>query len=80
MQAWVATNSRWRIQTANDTLIQTFGPGNSSTDLAYTLVRVPRGDGTAEISVRAGCANIFGCFPDAIEAIKAMRLAVGVGF
>lgn len=81
MQAWVATNSKWRIQLANEVAIQTYGPsmaGNSSTDTAYSLVRTERGDGGATISIRAACANPFGCFPDPIDAIKSLKAAVGI--
>ena len=77
LQAWVATNSTWRIQTANDVIIQTFGPGAQRTDVAYSLVRTPQSADSAIITIRAGCDNIFGCHPDPVDAIHRMKAAVG---
>lgn len=73
IQAWIASNSRWRIQTANDVLIQTFGPGASSTDLAYTAIKNVNADGSATISFRAACDNIFGCHPEPYRALAALK-------
>lgn len=61
-QIWLVNNSAWRIQMANDTLLQTFGPGDS-TDVAYTVTRSPIGGGGYQIVMRAACGNIFGCIP-----------------
>ena len=73
-QVWIARNSRYRIQTANDVLIQTFGPGGSTTDLAFSLVREPVGAaGASLISITAGCDNIFGCFPDSASAVRDLK-------
>lgn len=68
-QAWIAQNSRYRIQTATDTVITTFGPLDSSADLAYQITKIPGGDGNANIIITAGCDNIFGCFPEQWEGI-----------
>ena len=70
-QLWLANNSIWRIQLANDTLLQTFGPGSSnSTELAYTITKTPIGGDKYQIRMRAGCDNIFGCLPkSAVERI-----------
>lgn len=61
-QLWLVNNSTWRLQMANDTLLQTFGPGDS-TDVAYTVTRTPLGGDRYQIAMRAGCGNIFGCVP-----------------
>lgn len=61
-QIWLVDNSAWRIQLANDTLLQTFGPGDS-TDVAYTVTRIPTGGDGYRIVMRAGCGNMFGCVP-----------------
>ncbi|SRR6266571_3051642 len=60
-QLWIARNSSWRIQTANDVLIQTFGPGNHETTLAYSVVRENHADGSATIFPKTSCDNMFGC-------------------
>ncbi len=60
--AWVAQNSRWRIQTQTDTLIQTMGPLDTS-DAAFTITKVAHGNGTYTILFAAGCGSMFGCIP-----------------
>jgi hypothetical protein len=72
-QIWLAKNSRYRIQLANDTLIQTYGPSNSSVDLAYTIVRDNAADGSAQLRMRAGCDNWMGCLVLPADAINAYR-------
>jgi hypothetical protein len=65
-QVWLATHSKWKIQTASDSVIQTFGPGSSS-DAAFTIARIIRADGSGEIDIRAMCGNLFGCIPTTKE-------------
>lgn len=61
-QVWIAQHSAWKLQTVTDTIIQTYGPGDS-TDVAYTITRIPLGGGINSISMRAACGNLFGCVP-----------------
>lgn len=75
-QLWVAQHSHWRIQLANDVLIQTYGPGNSSPDTAYTITRINAANGSGQIKMRAACDNIFGCIPAPVEAIDMFRKEV----
>jgi len=72
-QVWVAKYSTWRIQTATDVLIQTYGPGDSNTELAYRIFREPTADGGFLISFWAGCGNIFGCNARPVDAIANLR-------
>lgn len=72
-QLWVAQNSTWRIQTANDVLIQTYGPGGDSPDTAYTILRAPNPDGSATISMHDSCDNVFGCTPNVYSAMAAFK-------
>jgi hypothetical protein len=62
-QIWLVDNSHWRIQMANDTLLQTYGPSDHSTDVAYTITRQPNGQNGYKIVMRAVCNNIYGCSP-----------------
>lgn len=73
VQSWIAQNSGWRIQIANDVLIQTYGPGRNTTDLAFTAIRENRDDGTASIHFTAGCDNVFGCHPHPALAIANLK-------
>lgn len=72
-QVWVNQNSAWRIQTANDVIIQTFGPGGDSPDTAYTIQREPNQDGSAAITISANCANFIGCIPEIPVAIRSFK-------
>jgi hypothetical protein len=72
-QVWIARNSAYRIQTATDAVISTFGPFGGKTDLAFQVTRLPRTDGGAEIHIRAVCDNMFGCHPSQIDAIVAFK-------
>ena len=63
-QVWVTQNAGYRIQTATDTVIETFGPLGSSTSLAARVVREYTGPEQYRIVITMGCANIFGCTPE----------------
>jgi hypothetical protein len=65
-QLWLTSHSRWKIQTASESIIQTYGPGSSS-DAAFTITRLNRADGSGEIDIRAMCGNLFGCIPTTRE-------------
>lgn len=73
-QIWVTENSHYRIQMANDTIIQTFGPANSSPYLAYIITKHPDAlSGGSRIKISGGCANIFGCNPPLINAALSFK-------
>lgn len=72
-QVWIAKNSRYRIQTATDVLIQTYGPMDSATAMAYTVIKEPDSNGGATLSMRASCDNWIGCDIPPVDAIMAYR-------
>lgn len=72
-QAWVATNSAWKIQTANDTIINTYNPAPNAATLGYQLVKTPLGNERYEIIVQTSCGNMFGCIPSAIQQTAALK-------
>lgn len=65
-QTWLATNSRYRIQIANDSIIQTYGPHeNVSGAVAYTITKNQLPDGKTMIEIHGAChATIYGCVFD----------------
>lgn len=65
-QTWLVTNGRYRIQIVNDNIIQTYGPHeNIYNDVAYTLTRTKRADGTTLIEIHGTChSGTFGCIFD----------------
>jgi len=63
---WVQDNSRWKIRIANDTLITTEGP-RDTTDAAYEISKDLTDKGIYSISFHAWCGNRFGCFPSISE-------------
>lgn len=69
-QTWLATNSRYRIQIANDAIIQTYGPHEGVYDaVAYTLTKQQNPDGKTLISIYGTCREVvIGCTFDPTEA------------
>lgn len=72
-QAWVATNSAWKIQTANDTIINTYNPAPNAATLGYQLVKTPLGNERYEIIVQTSCGNMFGCIPSGVQQTAALK-------
>jgi len=67
--AWVQDHCRWKLRIANDTVITTEGPMNT-TDAAFQITKRPAPgapDGQYLIDFRVGCGNMFGCVPSAGE-------------
>ena len=67
-QTWVASHSTYKIETANDSLIQTAGPDGGKRALAYQITRAANPDGTATIGFSAHCDSSLGCKPNPWEA------------
>jgi hypothetical protein len=65
--AWISQNSRWKIQSESDFLIQTYTSSRSSTASSFVLNKVPMGNDMFEINMTSGCANWLGCTPNATE-------------
>lgn len=72
-QIWIANNSTYKIQTATDSVITTYGPMGTRVDLAFQATKIPNVDGSAQIKLAAGCNNIFGCQPDKYQSILRFR-------
>jgi hypothetical protein len=77
-QTYIVKNSRWKIQLSNDTLIQTYGPGDDPY-LAYTVNKVLKSDGSAEIEVSTRCGNMFGCEIAPWQGVKNLKEYVKSG-
>src|SRR4051812_22411115 len=67
-QTWVANNSKYKIEAATSTLIQTAGPDGGKRALAYQITRTQNPDGTATIGFAAHCDGSLGCKPNPWEA------------
>lgn len=67
-QVWVAQNSRLKIQTATNVLIETYGSGQYDPTLSMRVLKEPIGNGNYRIVFSGGCNNMFGCQPNAFEA------------
>ena len=67
-QTWVSGHSKYAIESATDTLIQTSGPDGGKRTLAYEITRTPNPDGTATIGFAAHCDGSMGCKPNPWEA------------
>lgn len=67
-QVWVAQNSRLKIQTATNVLIETYGGRQHDTTLSMRVLKEPMGGGKYRIVFSGGCNNMFGCSPTTAEA------------
>lgn len=68
-QAWIAINSRMKIQIATDTVLETYNPVNQEPVYGWRLVRVPTDNaGSEHIQIRPVCGNLIGCH-DPVERI-----------
>ncbi|MEX3897503.1 hypothetical protein [Paraburkholderia sp. BR10954] len=67
-QSWVASHSKYKIETANDSLIQTAGPDGGKRALAFQITRASEPDGTVTIGFSAHCDSSLGCKPNPWEA------------
>lgn len=65
--AWVAQNAFYKIETQNDSLIQTFAPQGKSPGTAVKVEKVAAADGSTAIVAQIRCANFLGCVPDVDE-------------
>jgi hypothetical protein len=72
-QVWVSMHSGYKIQTVSDAVIQTYGPFGHKVELAYSVSRLPRGDGSAQILIKPSCDNMFGCNPNIYEAVVSFK-------
>ena len=72
-KAWIAMNSGWKIQMADETVIATYSPIGNSAILGYQVVKTPMGGERHEIVVQTACANMFGCIPNAIEQTAKLK-------
>lgn len=78
-QVWVSKNCGMKIQLATDSLIETYNSAaaRNSTTLGASVTKEPLGNGRYRIAIRTGCANIFGCFPDAHQSALDFNRYVG---
>jgi hypothetical protein len=61
-------NECYKIEAANDSLIQTAGPDGGKRALAYQITKAPNSDGTTTIGFAAHCDSSLGCKPNPWEA------------
>jgi hypothetical protein len=67
-QTWVESHSKYKIESATSSLIQTAGPDGGKRALAYQITRTANPDGTATIGFAAHCDGSMGCKPNPWEA------------
>lgn len=60
-QVWIVKHAMMKIQTATDTVIQTYNPVNNMPVYAFTILKEPIGGGRFRISMSLVCGNMFGC-------------------
>jgi hypothetical protein len=70
---YVNNNSKYKIQTSNDNLIQTYSPTNADPSVGYNISREPLGNNRFRIWVKVFCANMFGCQPETFSEMAKVK-------
>jgi hypothetical protein len=66
---WIVTNSRWKIQSQSDTMVQTSNAVDGSLSPSFTVTKVATADPSVyQIVFDGGCDNIFRCEPTLAES------------
>lgn len=76
---YISTNSRFKIQTANENLIQTFTPTGGTTSPGYMVTREPLGGGAFRLWVKVACDNMFGCHPPMYQEVGRLKRYIETG-
>jgi hypothetical protein len=76
---YVNNNSRYKVQNANENLIQTYSPTGGSTYLGYNISREPLGNGRFRIWARVWCDNMFGCEPAIYPEVAKIKRYIASG-
>lgn len=73
---YINKHSRFKIQTSDKNLIQTYSPTGSSPYVGYNISREPLGNEAYRLWVKIWCDNMFGCHPDAYQEIANVKIYV----
>lgn len=73
---WVIGNCSMKIQNITDSYIETFNSVGGSPGLHCRVVKDPLPEGGYILTITTGCANMFGCVPDAWDAALNFNRAV----
>jgi hypothetical protein len=66
---WIATNSRWRIQSQSDTVVQTSASTDGSLSPSFTVTKIATTDPSVyQIVFEGSCDSIFRCEPTVAES------------
>ncbi len=76
---WVKKNSTYSIKTMNDTLIQTAGPIEPTTDAAFTVTRAATPQG-ARLDFHGDCGAGASCVPTTLELAASFNRYVMYGY
>jgi hypothetical protein len=67
--SWIIQNSSLKLQMQTDNVASTYNcVGQSCAQSSFTINMVPIGGGKSRIAFKAGCRNMFGCFPEPLNA------------
>ena len=78
-QLWLVNYAPFKIQTANDVVIQTYTSVDNSADIDYTLTRESLPGGKYRIAARVHCASLVGCVPNAADRRGALLYYMKTG-
>ena len=76
---YVNKNSRFKVQTVNESIIMTYSPTGGSAYVAYNISKEPLGQGAIRIWTKVYCDNMFGCVPDTVTEIANLKRYVRMG-
>ena len=76
---FVSSKAGFKMQIANDYLIETYNPTDYSPKLAYRIQKQPLGNNKHKIITNAWCANLFGCQPNRMQGIANAKRYIRTG-
>jgi len=70
---YINKHSKYKIQTSNENLIQTYSPTGGTPSVGYNISREPMSKGEYRLWVKVWCDNMFGCYPHVHEEIANVK-------
>ena len=67
-QLWVIHHANYKIQIANNVIIETYHPVGGTPSIGARVTKEPIGGGKYALFVSVYCDNMFGCVPDSLDA------------
>lgn len=69
---WITENAGYKLRVVTADFVETFSPTGSSSRIGVSVSKQPVTPGVYKIQAKIWCDNMFGCNPDAQDALLSM--------